>query len=59
MSEQLAILTEHYPEVTVDSLKTMFKGVSDIAREGIRNEGQQYESYAAITHPRIIVFETD
>jgi DNA helicase HerA-like ATPase/regulator of sigma D len=46
--EQLAILTEHYPDVTADSLKTMFGGVRDIAREGIRNEGQQYESYAVI-----------
>ncbi|MFW6136533.1 MAG: ATP-binding protein, partial [Candidatus Aminicenantaceae bacterium] len=46
--QQLAILTEHYPEVTADSLKTLFENVRDIAREGIRNEGQQFESYAAI-----------
>lgn len=46
--EQLDILTEHYPEVTADSLITMFEGVRDITREGIRSEGQQYESYAAI-----------
>jgi len=46
--EQLTILTEHYPAVTANSLKTMFEGVRDIAREDIRNEGQQYESYAAI-----------
>lgn len=41
-------LSIHYAEVEGDSLKTLFESVRDIVREGVRNEGQQYESYAAI-----------
>lgn len=46
--EHLRLLSQHYPSTTADSLKTCFEQIRDIAREGIRNEGQQYETYAAI-----------
>ena len=41
-------LAEQYPEVNVDNIGAAFNGVQKISREGIKNEGQQYESYAAI-----------
>ena len=44
----LAILSAKYPMVTKASVTTVFESVRDIAREGIRNEGGQYEAYAAI-----------
>lgn len=48
IERQIDLLTEHYPTVTATSIKTLFEGIRDIAREGIRSEGQQYEAYAAI-----------
>lgn len=48
ITEQLKILTEHYPDITADSLKTIFEEVSDITREGIHDEGGTYEFYTTI-----------
>ncbi|HYJ89398.1 MAG TPA: DUF87 domain-containing protein [Pyrinomonadaceae bacterium] len=41
-------LIGYYPDLSVDGLRTMFSDVANIAREEIRNEGGQYESYAPI-----------
>jgi DNA helicase HerA-like ATPase len=41
-------LVGYYPDITVNGLRTMFSDVVAIAREDIRNEGGQYESYAPI-----------
>jgi len=48
ISQQISLLSEQYTTVTAESLKRLFQEVRDIVREGISNEGQQYESYAAI-----------
>lgn len=48
VAEQLDTLSVHYPEATSGALRTLFEAVRGVTREGIRNEGQQYESYAAI-----------
>ena len=48
ISQQISLLSEQYTTVTAESLKSLFQEVRDIVREGISNEGQQYESYAAI-----------
>jgi len=36
------------PKADVTKLRDAFDGIQGISREGIKNEGQQYESYAAI-----------
>ena len=41
-------LSEQYPDVNVDILGEAFIRVREISREGIKNEGVQFESYAAI-----------
>ena len=41
-------LAEQYTEVNVAGLQVAFQQVQGISREGIKSEGQQYESYAAI-----------
>jgi uncharacterized protein len=41
-------LTEQYPEVTVANLQAAVRQVQGISREGIKSEGQQYESYVVI-----------
>lgn len=41
-------LIENYPEISVENLERGFQKVQLISREGIRNEGQQFESYAVI-----------
>lgn len=43
-----AALAEHYPDVTVATLRAAFQQIQGISREGIKSEGQQYESYATI-----------
>ena len=48
ISQQISLLCEQYTTVTAEDLKSLFQEVRDIVREGISNEGQQYESYAAI-----------
>jgi len=48
IDQQLSLLSEHYPNITATDIKTTFEKIKDIAREGIRNEGQQYEAYTAI-----------
>ncbi|HDR14600.1 MAG TPA: DUF87 domain-containing protein [Desulfobacteraceae bacterium] len=48
VEQQLAILFTHYSDVTAVSLKTVFEGVKEITRDGIKDEGGKYESYAAI-----------
>ena len=42
------ILAEQFPETNFDALQLAFQQVKDISREGIKSEGQQYESYAVI-----------
>jgi len=37
-----------YPSINYEMLKSLFSSITSIAREGIRNENQQYESYATI-----------
>jgi hypothetical protein len=44
----LGELVRLYPDLTVDALRTMFSDIREITREGIRNEGQNFESYAPI-----------
>jgi nicotinamide riboside kinase len=41
-------LVEEYPGTSVDALRADFQQVQGISREGIKSEGQQYESYAVI-----------
>lgn len=41
-------LVEKYPEISVDDVRQVFQQVQGISREGIRSEGQQFESYAVI-----------
>ena len=43
-----AILAEKFPEINVADLRLAFQQVQEISREGIKSEGQQYESYAII-----------
>ena len=43
-----AILAEKFPEINVADLQLVFQNVQGISREGIKSEGQQYESYAVI-----------
>jgi hypothetical protein len=43
-----AILVENFPEIDLEKLRSAFEQVRQIAREGIRHEGQQFESYAVI-----------
>ena len=43
-----AILVEKFPEIDLEGLRSAFQQVQHITREGIKNEGQQYESYAVI-----------
>lgn len=45
---QVDTLSVHYPEATRNTLRTLFEAIREVTREGIRSEGQQYESYAAI-----------
>ena len=53
---QVALLSEHYPSVTLSVLHELFTRVRDIARSGIKNEGGQYESYALIdVHKRKLI----
>jgi DNA helicase HerA-like ATPase len=42
------IFVEKFPEIKVSELRLAFQQVQGISREGIKNEGQQYESYAVI-----------
>ena len=48
IEQQLSLLSEHYPNITATGIKTTLEGIKDVAREGIRNEGLQYEVYTAI-----------
>lgn len=48
IEQQLTLLSRHYPSITATGIKTLFEVIRNITREGIRNEGQQYETYAAI-----------
>jgi len=41
-------LSERYPDLTAESLRSSFEAVKGIAREGIRQEGTTYESYAPL-----------
>ncbi|MDI6808881.1 MAG: DUF87 domain-containing protein [Candidatus Eisenbacteria bacterium] len=41
-------LVGHYPEVSCDVLEKLFSDVGATAREGIRSEGEKFESYAPI-----------
>jgi len=41
-------LVEEYPEINLAALRAAFQQVQGISREGIKSEGQQYESYAVI-----------
>jgi nicotinamide riboside kinase len=41
-------LIEQYPDISVNNLVAAFNQVQEISREGIRSEGQQYETYAVI-----------
>ena len=43
-----AMLADKYPEVNVAALRTAYQQVQVISREGIKSEGTQFESYAAI-----------
>jgi uncharacterized protein len=42
------IFAEKYFEAPITTLQTAFKQIRDIAREGIKKEGQEFESYAVI-----------
>jgi DNA helicase HerA-like ATPase len=44
----IAELTSHYPSVTITALNKLFMEVRDTAREGLKDEGQKFESYAPI-----------
>lgn len=48
IDQQISLLSEQYPNITATNIKTIFEGIRDVVRDGIRNEGQQYEAYAAI-----------
>ncbi len=48
VTSQTAILASQYQGISADSFKTLFETVRNIVRDGIRSEGQQYESYAPI-----------
>lgn len=48
VTEQVEIIESHYTTVTGSEIKRMFETIRDIAREGIRSEGEKFESYAAI-----------
>jgi len=41
-------LVGHYTDVTCEALKALFSDISAISREGIKEEGGKYESYAPI-----------
>jgi len=41
-------LVGHYTDVTCEALKALFSDISAISREGIKDEGGKYESYAPI-----------
>lgn len=43
-----ATMAEKYPETNIDVLRSAFQQVQGISREGIKKEGQEYESYAVI-----------
>lgn len=47
-AQYITDLIINYPALSKDSILTIFKNVCDIAREGITNENQKYESYAII-----------
>jgi len=47
-ADSITNLVKVYPDIDGDRLKAVFNTVRDIAREGIRNENQQYESYAVV-----------
>lgn len=48
VTESKAAFEERYPEPGIVALRDSFLKIQGISREGIRNEGQQFESYAAI-----------
>ena len=48
IDQQLSSLSGHYPIITATNIKLTLEGIRDVVREGIRNEGQQYEAYAVI-----------
>lgn len=48
VSSRIATLSSFYPGINGESLKLFFESVTTIARDGIKNEGTQYESYAVI-----------
>jgi len=41
-------LSSHYADISAETVKGVFESVREIAREGIRSEGGQYESYALV-----------
>ncbi|MBZ0272691.1 DUF87 domain-containing protein [bacterium] len=48
VSKQLKMLSDNYPEVTGTNLKVGFEEMREIVREGIKSEGEKFESYATI-----------
>ena len=44
----IAEFIKHYPDISEEQIKDTFNKVRDIVREGVRNEGGQYERYEAI-----------
>jgi DNA helicase HerA-like ATPase len=44
----LPVFDEKYTEIPIAKLQTDFQQVREIAREGIKKEGQEFESYAVI-----------
>lgn len=42
------LIVEAYPSVSLEKLKEIFTEIRDIAREGIKKEGDAFESYAII-----------
>ena len=39
IDQQLSLLSEHYPSITASGIRTTLEGIKDVAREGIRSEG--------------------
>lgn len=52
-----AELTTHYPAATEEALRGAIQQVSDVSREGIKDEGGKYESYSPIDADKLARIE--
>lgn len=48
VTASVAQMTGKYPGITIDTLRVTFQQIQEISREGIKKEGLEFESYAAI-----------